>query len=108
MVPGMISSTVRFSMHKIFRPILLIPLAVTVAFAQTTPAAPTGGKPAQSSPHKLDRGAAYYHYAVAHMYAEQVTGSGRSELANKAIEEYRLAIQADPSSEFLTSGLAEL
>jgi len=29
-------------------------------------------------------------------------------LANKAIEEYRLAIEADPSSEFLTSGLAEL
>ena len=42
------------------------------------------------------------------MYEEQVTVYGRSELANKAIEEYRLAIEADPSSEFLTSGLAEL
>jgi tetratricopeptide (TPR) repeat protein len=65
-------------------------------------------KPAQSSPRKGDRGAAYYHYAVAHMYEEQVTVYGRSDLANKAIEEYRLAIEADPSSEFLTSGLAEL
>jgi tetratricopeptide (TPR) repeat protein len=42
------------------------------------------------------------------MYEEQVTVYGRSELANKAMEEYRLAIEADPSSEFLTSGLAEL
>ncbi len=42
------------------------------------------------------------------MYEEQVTVYGRSELANKAIDEYRVAIEADPSSEFLTSGLAEL
>jgi tetratricopeptide (TPR) repeat protein len=42
------------------------------------------------------------------MYEEQVTVYGRSDLANKAIEEYHLAIDADPSSEFLTSGLAEL
>ena len=73
--------------------------------AQTTP---TDSKPAQSSPHKPDRAAAYYHYTVAHMYEEQVTVYGRSDLANKAIEEYRLAIDADPSSEFLTAGLAEL
>src|SRR5229473_2851845 len=108
MASGTIFSTVRFSMNRIFRPILMVSVAVAAAFAQTTPAAPTGAKPAQSSPHKLDRGAAYYHYAVAHMYEEQVTVYGRSELANKAIEEYRLAIEADPSSEFLTSGLAEL
>ena len=42
------------------------------------------------------------------MYEEQVAVYGRSELANKAIEEYRLAIDADPTSEYLTSGLAEL
>ena len=44
---------------------------------------------------------------MAHMYEEQVA-VGRSDLANKAIEEYRLAIDADPTSEYLTSGLAEL
>ncbi|HEY6769997.1 MAG TPA: hypothetical protein VI386_35100, partial [Candidatus Sulfotelmatobacter sp.] len=59
-------------------------------------------------PRKPDRSGAYYHYALAHMYEEQVTVYGRSELANKAIEEYRQAIESDPSSEFLTSGLAEL
>ncbi|MGO8985929.1 MAG: tetratricopeptide repeat protein [Terriglobales bacterium] len=55
-----------------------------------------------------DRAAAYYHFALAHMYEEQVATYGRSELANKAIEEYRLAIEADPTSAYLTSGLAEL
>jgi len=77
--------------------------------AQSKPAqatAPADSKPAP--PRKQDRSAAYYHYALAHMYEEQVTVYGRSELANKAIEEYRQAIDADPSSEFLTSGLAEL
>ena len=98
-------------------------LAVAAA-AQTSPSTPADSKPADAksadskaapaktaataSPRKVDRAAAYYHYTVAHMYEEQVTVYGRSELANKAMEEYRLAIEADPSSEFLTSGLAEL
>ena len=78
------------------------------AAAQTSPSAPAESKPAQASPRKVDHAAAYYHYTLAHLYEEQVTAYGRSELANKAMEEYRLAIEADPSSEFLTSGLAEL
>src|SRR5208283_3532697 len=45
-------------------------------------------------------------------YEEQVATYGRSEAADKAagkaIEEYRAAIDADPASAFLTSGLAEL
>lgn len=55
-----------------------------------------------------DRAAAYYHYGLAHMYEEMVAMYGRSEYVTKAIEEYRLAIEADPSSEFLNAGLAEL
>jgi len=56
----------------------------------------------------VDKASAYYHYALAHMYEEQVAVYGRSDLANKAIEEYRQAIEADPTSEFLTAALAEL
>src|SRR5581483_7584428 len=55
-----------------------------------------------------DRSAAYYHYSMAHIYEELVSVYGRSDLAGKAIEEYRAAIQNDPGSEFLNSGLAEL
>jgi tetratricopeptide (TPR) repeat protein len=86
----------------------MISMVGAAAFGQTAPSLQPDSKPAQSAPRKLDRPAAYYHYALAHMYEEQVTMYGRSELANKAIEEYRLAIEADPSSEFLNSGLAEL
>jgi tetratricopeptide (TPR) repeat protein len=91
----------------------MVVFVAAVASAQTSPSAsdePKKGdsKPAQSAQHKLDHAAAYYHYTLAHLYEEQVTAYGRSELANKAMEEYRLAIEADPSSEFLTSGLAEL
>ncbi len=78
--------------------------------AQNQPA-PTGSAAPNSQPAakpKVDRAAAYYHFALAHMYEEQVATYGRSELANKAIEEYRAAIDADPTSEYLTSGLAEL
>jgi tetratricopeptide (TPR) repeat protein len=75
---------------------------VVSAAAQQAPA------PAPASSHKVDRAAAYYHYALAHMYEEQVAMYGRSDLASKAIDEYRLAIEADPTSEYLTSGLAEL
>ncbi|GAC1432247.1 MAG: tetratricopeptide repeat protein [Terriglobales bacterium] len=77
------------------------------AFAQ--PSSPQNSpKPVEPAAHKADRAAAYYHYSVAHMYEEQVTMYGRSDLAGKAIEEYRLAIDSDPTSEYLTSGLAEL
>src|SRR5271165_4600860 len=106
-------------MNRISRAILVSSVLAVAAAAQTTPPVPADSKPAdskaapakpaaQTSPRKVDRAAAYYHYTVAHMYEEQVTVYGRSELANKAMEEYRLAIEADPSSEFLTSGLAEL
>jgi tetratricopeptide (TPR) repeat protein len=104
-------------MNRIFHAFLVFSIFAAAAAAQNAPASPAGAKPADSkegqskspsSARKLDRAAAYYHYTLAHMYEEQVTVYGRSELATKAMEEYRLAIEADPSSEFLTSGLAEL
>jgi tetratricopeptide (TPR) repeat protein len=100
-------------MNRIFGAILVFFLFLAAAFAQTTPSStaetkPADAKAATSSAHKVDRGASYFHYTLAHMYEEQITIYGRSELATKAMEEYRLAIEADPSSEFLTSALAEL
>jgi len=76
------------------------------ARAADSPAAAGAQSAAKAKPP--DRAAAYYHFALAHMYEEQVATYGRSELANKAIEEYRAAIDADPTSAYLTSGLAEL
>jgi tetratricopeptide (TPR) repeat protein len=76
--------------------------------APTEPQASANPSTAAAPPRKVDRAASYYHYALAHMYEEQMAMYARSDLATKAIEEYRLAIEADPSSEYLTSGLAEL
>ena len=86
-------------------------LSAQVLLAQEQPAHATDSAASGQSAAKTkapDHAAAYYHFALAHMYEEQVATYGRSELANKAIEEYRLAIDADPTSAYLTSGLAEL
>ena len=107
-------------MNRIFRLCLMILVAAAMgqtsmgqtSTGQTSPSSSDSSqpdaKPAQSAPHKVDKAAAYYHYTLAHMYEEMVTAYGRSDLAVKAAEEYRLAIEADPSSEFLTAALAEL
>jgi tetratricopeptide (TPR) repeat protein len=103
-------------MNKALRPLLLLLVITGAVFAQEKQAPPPEAEkpvepPKSATPpsqRKSDRAAAYYHYALAHMYEEQVAVYGRSELANKAIEEYRQAIEADPASEYLTSGLAEL
>ena len=55
-----------------------------------------------------DEAAAYYHFMLAHMYEEMVSMYGRSDYATKAIEEYRAAIDNDPTSDYLNAGLAEL
>ncbi len=101
-------------MNRFLQAFLAFSCLAAMAVAQTAPSSPTDSKPAQKSEKstppapKVDRAAAYYHYALAHMYEEQIAMYGRSDLANKAMDEYRLAIQSDPSSEYLTSALAEL
>ena len=97
-------------MEKVYRSFFVLWMA-TAAFALQTQSSSSSSTSAVNTPsaaRKVDRAAAYYHYALAHMYEEQVAMYGNSELASKAIEEYRQAIDADPTSEYLTSGLAEL
>ena len=76
----------------------------------TAPSAPaqSATAPADTPAKAPDKAAAYYHYSMAHIYEEMVTAYGRTELANKAIDEYRLALENDPGSEYLNTGLAEL
>jgi tetratricopeptide (TPR) repeat protein len=75
-------------------------LAVVPVSAQQQNSTPPAQKP--------DRGAAYYHFGLAHMYEDMATNYGRPEYATRAIEEYKLALDADPSSKYLNGGLAEL
>jgi tetratricopeptide (TPR) repeat protein len=55
-----------------------------------------------------DRASAYYHYGLAHMYEDMAVSAGRPDYATQAIEEYKLAMDADPNSATLQDGLAEL
>jgi hypothetical protein len=49
---------------------------------------------------KVDRAAAYYHYALACLYAQMDGASGgrNPEYADKAIESYEAAVRADPQT----------
>src|ERR1700678_2413431 len=106
-------SIVWLDMNRFFSFILISSFITAAAVAQN--AAPQAATPSESKgpdaksaqpAQTVDKAVAYYHYTLAHLYEEQVTSYGRSELASKAMEEYRLGIEADPSSEFLASGLA--
>jgi tetratricopeptide (TPR) repeat protein len=55
-----------------------------------------------------DRSSAYYHYGLAHLYEEMAVNAGRPDYATQAVEEYKRALDADPNSEFLQDGLADL
>jgi tetratricopeptide (TPR) repeat protein len=88
-------------------------------------AVPEQAAPAQTSPAKVDpatlvgkqdaastgepnRAQAYYHLALAGVYEDDAISDGRSDEVNKAIEEYKLALNADPNSAELADDLADL
>ena len=76
----------------------LLLFSASAILAQTPPAG-------EKAP---DRAAAYYHFSMAHLYEQLAREFHSSEYVNKAVEEYKLAIQADPSSDDLRSELVEL
>jgi tetratricopeptide (TPR) repeat protein len=77
-------------------------------YAQKTATPNPTAPPANGTTPLPDRAAAYYHYALAHSYEEMATTYGRPEYATRAIEEYKLALNADPESPYLNAHLAEL
>jgi len=77
---------------------------VPAAWSQT----PAPAAPHASQGQTTDRASAYYHYGLAHMYEDMAVSAGRPDYATQAIEEYKLAMDADPSSTTLQDGLAEL
>jgi len=62
-------------------------------------------KPGQT----IDKAAAYYHFTLAHYYAEFLAQNGnRGDALNKAIDNYKAAIKADPTATFLSEELSDL
>jgi len=71
--------------------------------ARRGPAAPATGET------KVDKAAAYYHYSLAHMYAElAATYNNRGDYFSKAIENYRLTLKADPAAAYVAEELSDL
>ena len=58
------------------------------------------------APKTADRASAYYHYTLGHMYAEQAGNKG--DFLNKAVENLRLALKADPGASFISEELSDL
>ena len=88
------------------RPFRLLPVAALLFAAHTTFAqAPVAANTTASTP---DRASSYYHYGLAHLYEDMAVSEGRSDYATQAVEEYKLALNADPNSQLLQDGLADL
>ncbi|MEO8025397.1 MAG: tetratricopeptide repeat protein [Bryobacteraceae bacterium] len=87
-------------MRSIHCRILALILVSSVAASAQKPAGPA---------KESSKATAYYHYSLGHMYAELAAAYGnRGEYFNKAIENYRLAVKADPEATFLTEELSDL
>jgi tetratricopeptide (TPR) repeat protein len=100
--------------------LLLVPaLGLCVSAVAQTPATPTpaptpvlksrtAAPDAAAPAPQPDRSSAYYHFGLAKMYEDQALTNGRQDLATQAIEQYKLAQDADPNSPQLADGLANL
>ncbi|MGA3081692.1 MAG: tetratricopeptide repeat protein, partial [Terracidiphilus sp.] len=82
------------------------PIASPIKIAVAKAAEPA--KEADSAAAAPDRAQAYYHLALASLNEEEAVTEGRPEFATRAIEEYKLALNADPASPELNNALADL
>jgi len=55
-----------------------------------------------------DHSLSYYHYSLAHIYEEMAMAHSSPDYLQKAVDNYKLAIQYDPQSSFLAAELADL
>jgi tetratricopeptide (TPR) repeat protein len=87
---------------------LLILGAAGLTLGQEVPPAPPPEKPAEATSAAPDHAAAYYHYMLARRYRELAGINNRGDFVERAIAEYKKAMEADPDSLFLRVELAEL
>jgi len=84
-------------------------LCAQISGSVTTAAATAAATAAtDSSAQTQDRAQAYFHDAMASIFEDSALSQGQQEFANRAIEEYKLALNADPDSPELNNELADL
>jgi tetratricopeptide (TPR) repeat protein len=87
--------------------VILVGASALFALQDASPS--QAGKPsAETAAPVADHAQAYYHFMLARRYKELAGVYNRSDYVDKAISEYKLAIDADPESLFLRVELAEL
>jgi len=87
----------------------LVPVAALLFAAHTMVAQAPAASTKPSAPAAVpDRAASYYHYGLARLYEDMAVNAGRSDYATQAVEQYKLALDADPNSRLLQDGLADL
>jgi tetratricopeptide (TPR) repeat protein len=90
---------------------LVLPASFSHAQAAPAPIAPGStaqAKAADPAAPPPDRSQAYYHFALANTYEDKAASEGRQELITRAIEEFKLALTADPASPQVNLALANL
>lgn len=91
---------------------LAVTLVLAPGAAVCAQAAPTASQPVlpatATSTQQTNRALAYYHAALAGMYEDNAIAEGRPDEVTRAIEEYKLALNADPDSPSLNDELADL
>lgn len=93
--------------------LLLLPAAPAQnsnARKDQTPSVATYQAPAQAKPEAdaADRSKSYFHDGMAAIYEDEAVASGRPEFVAHSIEEYKAALNADPTSPSLNNALADL
>jgi tetratricopeptide (TPR) repeat protein len=86
---------------------LVLPAGTATAQSSPAPSAATT-QPDHGAATAPDHAQSYYHFGLAKIYEDQAVANGRQDLATQAIEQYKLALQADPNSEAVADGLANL
>jgi tetratricopeptide (TPR) repeat protein len=99
-----------FSRASSLRRFQLIPVAALLFAAHilVAQAPAASAKPAPAPASVPDRASSYYHYGLARLYEDMAVSAGRSDYASQAVEQYKLALDADPTSRLLQDGLADL
>ncbi len=77
------------------------------ALALLSVAAPIWSQTAE--PKRGDKAAAYYHYSLGHLYGELGGAYGnKGDYLTRAIENFRMALKADPGASFISEELSDL
>lgn len=96
---------VQDEMNSLYKKIAAVTVFSAAAAVPSPGQASQPAAPAQQS----TKAQAYYHAALAHLYAELAAQyGGRGEYVTKAIDNYKTALAADPDASFLASELADM